>query len=377
MIPPDVASALRLQLPDQAKIVAEQPQNQPLAATQRIVDVLRDLQPGQRIMAEVQAMLPNGTYRAVVAQREIALALPFSAKAGDMLELEAVESDGQVTLAVVANQGKSAGNGGVPNESVTTALSQTGRMIGQLLGSIDEHGKRTAAPLNGNQPLVENFPKHAPDLAPVLRDALTKSGVFYEAHQAKWVAGQLPTDALKQEPQGKIPSSFVAADETKASSSGSARNQAESSDINSPLKLSAPLQRSEASTSANTIPHELTPIVQQQLDALATQNYAWQGQIWPKQTMWWEISDSQKRTANGTEDEARWRSRIKLNLPNLGEIDAIINLQIDSGITLNVTASSPTGEALLTDQLVTLQGQLEAIGLQLKQAQIRHGEIPD
>ena len=43
-------------------------------------------------MAEIQAMLPNGSYRAVVAQREITLALPFSAKSGDSLELEVVVS---------------------------------------------------------------------------------------------------------------------------------------------------------------------------------------------------------------------------------------------------------------------------------------------
>ena len=42
------------------------------------------------------------------------------------------------------------------------------------------------------------------DLAPVLKQALTQSGVFYEAHQARWVAGQLPTEALRQEPQGRM-----------------------------------------------------------------------------------------------------------------------------------------------------------------------------
>ena len=66
MIPPDVANNLRLIVPDQQLNNA---QTQPVTRTQAIADVLSDLAPGQRIMAEIQALLPNGTYRAVVAQR--------------------------------------------------------------------------------------------------------------------------------------------------------------------------------------------------------------------------------------------------------------------------------------------------------------------
>lgn len=36
-------------------------------------------------IAEIQAMLPNGTYRAIINQRNVTLALPFSAKTGDSL----------------------------------------------------------------------------------------------------------------------------------------------------------------------------------------------------------------------------------------------------------------------------------------------------
>lgn len=50
------------------------------------------------------------------------------------------------------------------------------------------------------------MPKTAADLVPVLKQALTESGMFYEAHQARWVAGEFPTENLKQEPQGKLSS---------------------------------------------------------------------------------------------------------------------------------------------------------------------------
>ena len=202
MIPPDVASSLRQILPDHQ--ATTNTQTMPDAAAQKIADVLSNLVPGQRVLAEIQALLPNGNYRAIVAQREITLALPFSAKAGDTLELEVAENDGKIALAFVANRstGEQAGK---LNDSAATTLSQTGKLIGDLLNGISVQGKRAApAPLNGNLPLVDDFPDQAANLAPILKDALTKSGVFYESHQARWVAGELPTAALKLEPQGKF-----------------------------------------------------------------------------------------------------------------------------------------------------------------------------
>lgn len=204
MIPPDVANALRLQIPDQAKVAAQQPSNQPVAAVQQITDALSNLVPGQRILAEIQALLPNGSYRAVVAQRDITLALPFSAKPGDTLELEVTESDGKLTLAFVTNRSDNAAARAQP-ESSATSLSPTGKLIGDLMGDIQTDGKRApAAPLNNAQPLVQAMPKTAAELVPVLKQALTESGMFYEAHQARWVAGELSTESLKQEPQGKF-----------------------------------------------------------------------------------------------------------------------------------------------------------------------------
>ena len=64
------------------------------------------------------------------------------------------------------------------------------------------------------------------------------------------------------------------------------------------------------------MPRDLVPIVQQQLDALSTQNYAWQGQIWPGQQMQWEIGENPDG-ARSTENDAiaRWQTRLKLVLP--------------------------------------------------------------
>ncbi len=434
MIPADVASSLRMLLPDQQALTSSTPQTQPVAPPQRIADALSNFVPGQRLMAEIQSMLPNGTYRAVVGQREITLALPFSAKAGDSLELEVKETDGKLTLAFLANRSAEAGNKG----SVATSISQTGKLIGDLLGGIDNEGRRApAAPLNANQPLVQSMPKTGTDLAPVLKQALTQSGVFYEAHQARWVAGQLPTEALREEPQGRqpanlpplpnpssnspqnpglasllasespqgpLPSNAASVAQTPNDSNTYARpvatnNATEEASLaapavnpkNSPKSEagSAPAARAEignstppATTSAPSqappqqatgIPRELTPIVQQQLDGLATQNFVWQGQAWPGQAMRWEIGpdpDSEHRATG--EEGIQWQTRLKLALPMLGGIDAVIRLQPGGELGVSLKTDSATSEARLREAGNALAEQLEAAGLSLKQLLVAH-----
>lgn len=359
MIPADVANHLRLTNPP-----LQQDMPQQVLPAQKLADVLSNLVPGQRILAEIQSLLPNGTYRAIVGQRDITLALPFSAKAGDSLELEVVETDGKVALAFVAN--KSTGEqAGKANDSAATTLSQTGKLIGDLLGGIGDQGKRAApAPLNGNQPLVDKFPDLAANLAPILKEALSKSGVFYEAHQARWIAGDLPTETLKQEPQGKLSSAL---------STAAVDAVLEAKTTNAPAA-----QSQQVSTLGNAIPRDLVPIVQQQLDALATQNYAWQGQIWPGQRMQWEIGENPDGSrSTDSEAIARWQTRLKLSLPSLGGIDVMLRLNPGGEVSINMTTNSTSSETLLRESATSLNQQMAAAGLNLTQLLVEHGEIAE
>jgi hypothetical protein len=394
MIPPDVASSLRLISPDTSALQNQQTASVP--AAQRVADVLSNAVPGQRLLAEIQALLPNGTYRAVVAQREITLALPFSAKAGDTLELEVAESDGKLILAFVANRSSGNTPASLP-ESVNTSLSTAGKVIGNLLTPLDGEGKQAApAALNRSQPLVDAMPKTGADLAPVLKQALTQSGMFYEAHQARWASGLLPTNALLKEPQGMLspapsnapefinrssPDSSHAPDALLRSSPDTSQAP---SDIDSTVNRKfdqilkeAPPDRSMATTThnENPVPRELVSLVQQQLNGLATQNFVWQGQVWPGQQMQWEIAgDTDSQATPDNEQNSQWQTRLKLDLPSLGSIDATLRLSPGGALAVSVSAENPASEARLRSSSQGLQEQLQAAGLTLTQLLLDHGQ---
>jgi hypothetical protein len=353
----------------------------------------------------------------------------------------------------VANR-SSGTNADPPAESVSTSLSTAGKVIGNLLTPLEGEGKQAApAALNRSQPLVETMPKTAADLAPVLKQALTQSGMFYEAHQARWVTGQLPTAALLQEPQGKLSPAPLNAPEfiNRAStfSPGTPGNSpaldiSQESMLRSPLSSSptsllppsaatplpdtdgltqappkettdkstalnvaatvnrnfgeksieAPLDRSTATTATlphapvsnstppvpneNPVPRELVPLVQQQLNGLATQNFVWQGQVWPGQPMWWEISgDPESKPSQDNEPVSQWQTRLKLNLPALGGIDVTLRLGTGGALAISVSAENPASEAKLRDSAQPLREQLEAAGLTLTQLRVDHGQTAE
>ncbi len=190
MIPSDLVNLPRVRL--DASI-------QQVAPSQAVSDLLSELVPGQRILADIQAALPNGTYRAMIAQREVTLALPFAAKSGDSLEMEVVENNGRTALAVIANPRQET----TAESSASTSLSRAGQLIATLLTDAPDKPQERATPLNGNQPLLANPKLPAEQLAPLLKQAISTSGLFYEAHQARWTSGQFNLAELLKEPQAQ------------------------------------------------------------------------------------------------------------------------------------------------------------------------------
>ena len=385
-IPSDVAT--RLQNTADAAL-------RPVAPTQDIADRLSGLVAGDRIMAQIQALLPNGTYRALINQRAITLALPFSAKAGDSLELLVTESDGKLALAVIGREGAAA-QGGSGTESVSATLSRAGQLISALAGNARQPGGKSgeALALNGNQPLLTAPPSQGKDLLPALHQALTQSGMFYEAHQAEWVAGRLPQSTLLQEPQGRLSTAAAhaqaAAQEGAESATAPSRGEAQPTTRPAENLAAAPSRAGETPPSGEAsaraavtlapngqlVAPQTQPIVQQQLDALATQVYAWQGQVWPGQDMRWEIEEDGQRNPDEDATANAWTTRLRLVLPHLGEVEARIRLNGDQ-LVVGLAVANDASEVRLRGAGDALRQQFDAVGLTLGGFAVSHQAAED
>lgn len=384
MIPSDLAARLRTLT--EASFFETEPPVPGLQRAREIQSRLPELVPGQRFFATLQRTLPDGSFRAVVAGQQMTLALDGAAKSGDTLELEVTQLTPRTVFARVVG-GETATTAGA---SAQPALSQTGKLISFLLTG---QPAPSAASLAGNRPLLSAPPTSGSQLVPVLRQALGQSGLFYESHQVQWVLGKLDTAALLREPQGQAGGANAAgggAGANAGAAAGTAAGGSVAAGTGTPVDAAARTAESTASraitdtdasrSAASTaraaldeaaaprpaaIPERLMPVVHQQLDALATQQYVWQGQAWPGQRFEWWIEDPQREGEHaGDEPENAWNTTLRLTLPRLGGVEARLHLT-PAGVALRLVADDTATLQTLDGGAAALASALEAANLKL------------
>jgi flagellar hook-length control protein FliK len=413
LIPPDAGIRMRMQT--EANLL------HPLAPAHEVPSDLLDLPPGRVFTARIQEALPENTFRALVAGKTITLSLPEGAKAGDQLELVVVDRSAKSIIARQVEPGTAQTTTAQPYPF--TRLSPAAQLISQLLPA--EGKTATPAQLNGGQPLLETPPGSqaaGAQLAPKLASAVAQSGLFYESHQAQWVTGKLPLAQLLQEPQGQLSSlvptpqavppdssdampvlapapegEFPAgapATSTSAEQAGrhnltpEARAQQPAiahgqnnflpTQAGDPEKVGAggtvtsSGQAAQTGMTAQQVPEELRPIIQQQLEAVATQRVFWHGEIWPQQQIDWEIEWQQQNDAgDGSEPEATWRTALSLTTPRLGQVDATLQLT-SSGVRITLATPYGSSAADLRDEAPRLADALAGAGVPLLAFQVKH-----
>ncbi|CAB5515672.1 flagellar hook-length control protein FliK [Achromobacter anxifer] len=197
-------------------------------------------------------------------------------------------------------------------------------------------------------------------LAQALRQALQGSGLFYESHLTDMVFGRTTPQQLRNEPQAllsKNPSAQDAAPaRARADASATTRAGADAAPSSPGASGSSP-----AGGQISGIHQDLTVLVRQQLDVLANQALTWQGEAWPGTPMEWEV---ERDPYGGDPDSAlpTWATRLKLDLPRLGLVDARLNLAGDQ-IVLQLIA--PHSATELNDSSDALRSRLLAAGLTL------------
>lgn len=393
MIPADLASRLRVLIDSEVKA---------LVPIEEVSSDLPALQPGQHFSATVESPLADGSFRALVAGRTVTLSMPNGAKAGDVLDLVVTANNDKVITAKLAD---------TPQAPAAQArLSPAGQLISQLLTG--RHGETQAATLNRNEPLLPAPPLKAAPLTPLLRQAVSESGLFYESHQAQWVEGETTLESLLREPQARsgiasqiasqltsqlVPQqglSQTASQGTESAPNGapepeqsSQQAQAKPAPPNTgdanimqartSMPLAASLHDTERASSADSaqpshggalkIAEQLMPLVHQQLETLTTHQALWQGQVWPGQTMQWEIFDpeGQSQSSSGQADDGDpppWQSTLRLKMPRLGGIEAQLIIT-PAGVAVRVSADSAQAAQQLQDGGAALGSALEAAGV--------------
>lgn len=318
----------------------------------------RDWTPGQTLEARVASRLPDGRTLIDVDGTLFQVRLPDKAEAsvGQRLSLTVVRNGPEPTFLL---QSAPDAETTPPASATEVRLSNLASRVASLLGSTPA---TTTPTVIDAEPLLPAPPATGTALVAPLKQAFETSGMFYESHQAEWVGGKRPLEALRQEPQARI------ARETSVEALTRVATDTKGADVEVKMPESAvtssPTVRGAGPSESAALPPAVAGIVDRQLDALATQQIVWQGQIWPGQTMQWQVEEREGDGAQ-SEQEAQWRTHLRLELPRLGAVSARLDLHgdtlrivIDAGGGATMAANLRAGEA-------ELGRMLEARGLRL------------
>lgn len=296
---------------------------------------------------------------------------PAARPVGGNLDPRAVEAIAQ----------RAAGGGNQPAAGAAAAprSGQPAAMAGGSASGATATGQSAAPAGTGGQTLVPTG--LAGQLAQALPHAMQSSGLFYESHLREFAFGARTLEQMRAEPQaqaGREPGGGTvnqAAQSRGGAETASPGVQAGSSA--SASQAQAALQTGQAGAQLAGALLSMDPsthaLVRQQLETLANQAFAWQGEAWPGGELEWEV---RRREPQGEGQETdTWSTRLKLNLPGLGEVVARISLA-DSHLIMHLVA--PESAAVMADHTGLLREQLGLHGLQLSQLTIsRDTETPD
>lgn len=335
MLQPDVVTRLRL--------MAENTRVPELSLQSRVqqVDALR---PGEVVHARVDRDLSNGRFHVIVRERSFEMTLPPGTRTGDTLRMTYLADSPRPTFFLTTAQGGEEGD----------RLSQTGRLISAL---VRRTPGETGQPLRQSAPLLPDGPADAAQSAPRLREALSQSGLFYESHQAQWVAGHRSLEQLRREPQGRVamdvapqPADDVAAART-------------------PTSVDDAPQRAELR--GGPVHPDTFPIVRQQLDALEARHAPWQGEIWAGQWLEWQSGASEDE--RGADGQPAWYTALAIDMPSLGAVRVRALLAAD-GVRVTLACADEASAQRLRNASDELASGLRARDLALAALSVTHAD---
>ncbi|OGS78647.1 MAG: hypothetical protein A2Z94_00410 [Gallionellales bacterium GWA2_55_18] len=351
MLPANVISALQVLSNSEKPLIA--------AAKDASAPITK-LEPGQQLQGAVQSKISEGLFKVQVAGETLQMRLPGNIQSGDVIKLEVLAIQPRITFGMVASTNPL---------STPEQIGATARLLSNLAELPIE---RPIVRQLGNKavwPAAQQMPD-AKLLAEGLREALGKSGLFYESHQAQWVRGERSTSQLLQEPQNLLTGKNLL---LTATGSGLTASGVPVSGTVPENKISATQEFLNAQAIAKSgdtalpVAKELVHLVQQQLHTLEQHHLVWMGQVWPGQQMQWEIQGQPEHQARQQQDERQWSTEMELDLPRLGGVHARLVFAAN-GLRLTLNAADSATVDLFNRDLHKLRNSLADAGIALSAA---------
>jgi hypothetical protein len=336
---------------------------------------LAKLELGQHLRATVQAALSNGEFALTLHSQDgqalngpaLHMKLPAGARPGDIFNLTFVARLPRPEFALAADTSL--------NVESPSLLSGIGRFIGDLLSRPVFPNNPSA--LSRNTPLLERPPSDGFELSLRLAQAMGRSGLFYESHQAQWIAGAKPLSELLREPQAHLAGLRTLSQDTGMNEANARATVNVTMEFGESDAPSVPDRlHLDHLDSAHPEPDYLGPVhrdalalVRQQLEVLETRHIAWQGEAWPGQALTLEAFEEDCRGREGRDETDQdyaipWKTRLRLDLPNLGRVIADLRLH-RHGLEISFCAPDHATTAILRSGAASLAHDLEGAGIKL------------
>lgn len=278
------------------------------------------LTPGEEMLAQIIARLPSGIHLVGIKGGVFAMELPSPLSPGKMIRLTFLGSTPRPTFAL---------SKGV-QEGVPVTISHLSRLIGRLMNE-----KAPSPPSIRDIRLMEAPPDSPWTVATLLRGGIRESGLFYERHLLLWSRGKYPLDLLLREPQGKLSLPHPGAGD------GAPHHPSPGDEV---------------------VDSRTRSILREQLSALSSRAVEIGGECLPGVPFRLSIEEREGSAKKEPERSSRWRSRLSLSFPHLGELD--VSIDVSRGdVTLEITTSRQESADLLEKSCGSLSKRLENQGL--------------
>ncbi len=314
--------------------------------------------PGQQLKGEILAALGGGRFMVMVAGQNLEFMLPKGISRGDFINLFFITEEPRQTF-LMARFGR-------PGDS---QVSDTGRWLSGLLGEASGQLPPQAT-LGILRTLLTGPTADASLLSRVLQQGLRESGLFYESHIASWFGGDYLLEEILKEPQGRLSprlSQSVEQSGIPAEELARAGVRTGSTEI-----MEALFKKAGTSMAHEGIADQRSlPIISEQLSALQNGQLLFRGDLFPGQRLEWTVAerDAGRNLSGGR--ERSWETSVTINLPRLGAITAMLNLD-GKRVAVKISAETSTTVPILEAGRARLTEQMEGAGLDPSEMSISH-----